>query len=369
MSVMFQASLSEAEMTRALSARIRSHRGAASRRDMFFDAYAAELKVAFDDPQLNRWYSDNAAISMCDRDTLIAATVAAALAGGPVVEFGPYIGGTTIAFGRGLKAAGGGHVVSFEKGGSYEHDRLTSTDILADLKCNLRLADVLESTDILEMNCHETGAMDALESRLGGEKIRVVLIDADGYFTRLFPRLRPLLADDAIILVDDYVVWDSPLKEGLTRSEMDAALDAGQLATWGLLSGVTWIGQLPVGATASRATAAEGADTAPRDDARGPAWGVINADGYGVAVQLSADWAAYVDTMEAKTSPILVFEDGRLVGPAHSNIADIVARGAGRYVAWQSYVCFSSSDRTDPRTNGRDYVLRLGEETRHLVLA
>lgn len=55
-------------------------------------------------------------------------------------------------------------------------------------------------------------------------------------------------------------------------------------------------------------------------------------------------------------SPVLLYEDGRRLGPAHSSHGDIAKLGGGRYSHWrgQGFV-FSTSDNSDPNTNGRLY--------------
>src|SRR4030088_3505136 len=57
-----------------------------------------------------------------------------------------------------------------------------------------------------------------------------------------------------------------------------------------------------------------------------------------------------------RRSPVLIYENGRLLGPGHSSHIDIAYVGEGRYSHWrgQGYL-FSASDNTDPNTNGRSY--------------
>jgi hypothetical protein len=56
------------------------------------------------------------------------------------------------------------------------------------------------------------------------------------------------------------------------------------------------------------------------------------------------------------TSPLLIYEDHQLLGPAHNTFADIHNLGAGRYAHWKGTgIVFSSSDNSDPNTNGRKY--------------
>ncbi|WP_431204588.1 hypothetical protein ACQ86E_05775 [Bradyrhizobium betae] len=58
-------------------------------------------------------------------------------------------------------------------------------------------------------------------------------------------------------------------------------------------------------------------------------------------------------------SSVEVFENGVALGPAHSSPADISNLGQGRYLFVRdgdtTWLVFSSSDNTDPRTNGRTY--------------
>lgn len=54
-------------------------------------------------------------------------------------------------------------------------------------------------------------------------------------------------------------------------------------------------------------------------------------------------------------SRLEVTEDRHPLGPAHSPHADIIEKGNGRYSHWQSSLIFSTSDNSDPNTNGRAY--------------
>ena len=54
-------------------------------------------------------------------------------------------------------------------------------------------------------------------------------------------------------------------------------------------------------------------------------------------------------------SPAIVFEDGRPLGPPNAQHADIRGVGRGRFSFWHDYVYFSTSDGSDPLTNGRRY--------------
>jgi hypothetical protein len=58
-------------------------------------------------------------------------------------------------------------------------------------------------------------------------------------------------------------------------------------------------------------------------------------------------------------SRLELLEDGVPLGPAHSQHQRIREVGHGDYSHWAGAVLFSSSDGTDPRTNGRRYIVRV----------
>jgi hypothetical protein len=62
------------------------------------------------------------------------------------------------------------------------------------------------------------------------------------------------------------------------------------------------------------------------------------------------------DTPDEDRSPALLYEDDRLLGPARST--EIGTKGLGGYRHLQSHgMTFSTSDNSDPRTNGRSYYV------------
>jgi hypothetical protein len=57
-------------------------------------------------------------------------------------------------------------------------------------------------------------------------------------------------------------------------------------------------------------------------------------------------------------SPVEIYEDDKRLGPPHSKHEDVAMIGLGRYSHWRSgggILVFSSSDNSDPETNGRAY--------------
>jgi len=58
-------------------------------------------------------------------------------------------------------------------------------------------------------------------------------------------------------------------------------------------------------------------------------------------------------------SPAQLLEDNRIIGPGNTLHTEIGTQGAGRFSFWKGTLIFSTSDNSDPRTNGRQYVLLL----------
>jgi len=98
-----------------------------------------------------------------------------------------------------------------------------------------------------------------------------------------------------------------------------------------------------------------------------PPFNKFQAEGFDYAVAAPAleDLADSGD--DANRSPFTVYENDRALGPAHSRAVDIRQFGHGRFLHWKGTgFIISSSDGTDPATNGRKYwvVLPPGAATK-----
>lgn len=72
---------------------------------------------------------------------------------------------------------------------------------------------------------------------------------------------------------------------------------------------------------------------------------------------------------EPQRSPLMLFEDLKPLGPAHSPQEDIEEIGLGRFSHLKRAGFFSTSDNSDPATNGRKYWAVLpdaGNQSPHL---
>jgi hypothetical protein len=77
---------------------------------------------------------------------------------------------------------------------------------------------------------------------------------------------------------------------------------------------------------------------------------------FSYSVSMGTDRLSQTETF---ASPAVLFEDGRALGPGNALHADIGSRGGGRFSFWKGSLLFSTSDNTDPRVNGRRYILKV----------
>jgi hypothetical protein len=90
-------------------------------------------------------------------------------------------------------------------------------------------------------------------------------------------------------------------------------------------------------------------------------------------------YAGWADTRgQQQRSPLMVYENGRALGPAHAIHDSLRNMGQGRLSHWGDKLYFSTSDNSDPNTNGRHYAIKgflasatvpLGRTTVYVVLS
>jgi len=87
-------------------------------------------------------------------------------------------------------------------------------------------------------------------------------------------------------------------------------------------------------------------------------------EGHAFFSRLPPGWAEGNTAEEPGRSRLQVFEDGFPLGPAHAPHSDIAGVGGGRYSHWGDRLSLSTSDNSDPRTNGREYHVLVTQHTR-----
>jgi hypothetical protein len=84
--------------------------------------------------------------------------------------------------------------------------------------------------------------------------------------------------------------------------------------------------------------------------------------GYGYKVSIP-QLSGVADTERGLVSQTVVCEGDNRMGPAHTPIVEIVQKGGGRFIHYDEDVFFSSSDNTDPNSNGRQYRIVIPSPT------
>lgn len=295
---------------------------------------------------------------------LNALRVLARVADGPVLEIGPYIGGSTMALGYGIRENPTRpplHTV--EPGGAHPtHPHLPTDDILGDLRRHLSEHALWDVVTLHAGFSWDVAVRRAIIDALAGRPIALLFVDAEGGLARDLAFWAPYLRDDCVVVFDDYERDPGNPKTSLVSDCVDTQVGRGTLRPFTVLQ-ATWVGQV----TGAASRAALAAEWRPFQHERGLAWRIV----------LSTPDKP--DDMERHRGHAELFEDDRPLGPAHSRLVDIEADGNGRFSFWAATsdgiarpaenglylgsVYFASSDGSDPNTNGRTYRLEAGGHT------
>lgn len=269
--------------------------------------------------------SDVRKISMLSVPVLKRLKQVAAEGEGGILEVGPYIGGSTVAFALGHKGRRK-HVV-VEVGGSNANPHLPSTDIIRDLKRNLKRFGCEEWVTIVQGWSNDPAVIGPAMEKTG--PIGVFFFDANGEVAEQLSISAKHFRDDCTIVLDDMIgdhVKAEMVAPVVHRFEKSGALVDGEMVEG------TWFGKL---GKLDRAVFAHYAHE------QGHAWMMPAPD--------PALWR--VD----------LYEDDRPLAPGGALHDDIRQRGMGAWSHWNfggvTRVMFSASDNSDPNTNGRRYRL------------
>lgn len=83
----------------------------------------------------------------------------------------------------------------------------------------------------------------------------------------------------------------------------------------------------------------------------------------GFAYRLNDWFGVGGDTQWSTTSTLKIYENGVVLGPAHSSHSDVRTSGRGKFSHWGNDLYFTASDNSDPRYNGRKYTYSISEVT------
>jgi hypothetical protein len=273
---------------------------------------------------------------MLHEDALTLLHKLAGICDGPVVEIGPYIGGSTIAL-----ASAASKVVTVEIGGpNLGHDLLPTKDIIGDLQMNLKRAALLDKVTIIEGRFSDRHVMRQVQDELAGVSAGLIFIDTDPGSELALASYLQFLRDDAYLAVDDYRSDIAKGKSEILSGFIHGCVQAGALEEFGIYGWGTWFGKLVSG---KRQAILSLPIPLPCYHEIGHCW----------LVHVGRADAA--DNQTSNASPIRLFENNRPLGPAHSLHADVREKGLGHYSHWGDYLYFSTSDNSDPRLNARHY--------------
>jgi predicted O-methyltransferase YrrM len=182
-------------------------------------------------------------ISMLHSETLYLLRSLAAHTRDAIIEVGPYIGGSTIALGRGLQMGGGGPLISVEMGGSYPNHAVPTNDIITDLKSNVDAHGLTSVVHIIEGFTTDAAVDAAVNRILDGRTIGLLFLDADGHVERDFDFYRDRLSRGSILVYDDYITEQAPEKQTTIKTWVDQAVASGLVENLGLYRWGTWVGR------------------------------------------------------------------------------------------------------------------------------
>ena len=179
--------------------------------------------------------------SMLHVDVLLLIYHFARFSAGDVLEIGPYVGGSTIAAAFGARQSGTQKkIITIEAGGSVKHFRLSSRNIIKDLKKNLARFGVVEDVTLINGRSSDEAIIAEVRQRLSSREVSLFIFDADNDVRRDLDCYGDLLNDGCWVVIDDYF---GPAKAAPLRAQVDALVSEGRLVPFGYYGWGTWVGQ------------------------------------------------------------------------------------------------------------------------------
>jgi predicted O-methyltransferase YrrM len=181
------------------------------------------------------------AASMLHMDVLLLIYHFARFSAGNILEIGPYVGGSTIAAAFGARDSGTRKtIVSIEAGGQLKHFRLSSRNIIKDLRKNLARFGVAGEVSLINGRSFDEATISEVRQRLSSGDVGLFVFDADNNVRRDLDSYGELLNDGCWLVIDDYF---GPAKAAPLREQVDALVSEGRLLPFGYYGWGTWVGQ------------------------------------------------------------------------------------------------------------------------------
>ena len=179
--------------------------------------------------------------SMLHVDVLLLIYHFARFSAGDVLEIGPYVGGSTIAAAFGARQSGTQKkIITIEAGGSVKHFRLSSRNIIKDLKKNLARFGAAEDVTLVNGRSSDKAIISEVRQRLSNREVSLFIFDADNAVRRDLDSYGDLLNDGCWVVIDDYF---GPAKAAPLCAQVDALVSEARLVPFGYYGWGTWVGQ------------------------------------------------------------------------------------------------------------------------------
>jgi predicted O-methyltransferase YrrM len=163
---------------------------------------------------------------------------------GPVLEIGPYLGGSTVAIASGIREAGGGPLVTIEGGTSYEeHPHLPSKDIIGDLRKNLAAFGVSDIVQVVIGYSPYTPTRRKVRRLLQPHSVGLLVVDANGFPGTDLWLYERYLKDGCVLVFDDYETDQAPEKSQPVKRWITRAIQRSVVTDLGVYLWGTWVGQ------------------------------------------------------------------------------------------------------------------------------
>lgn len=179
--------------------------------------------------------------SMLHLDVLLLIYHFARFSPGNILEIGPYVGGSTIAAAFGARDSGTRKkIVSIEAGGRLKHFRLSSRNIIKDLKKNLARFGVADDVTLINGRSFDEATISEVRQAMSSGEVALFIFDADNNVRRDLDCYGDLLANGCWLVIDDYF---GPAKAAPIRAQVDTLVSEGRLLPFGYYGWGTWVGQ------------------------------------------------------------------------------------------------------------------------------
>jgi predicted O-methyltransferase YrrM len=202
---------------------------------------------AHSDPSNIDFFNRLKEVSMLGTDALVMTSEAARHSRGAILEIGAYIGGSSIALAHGAKQRAGNapfKMFTIEPGGAYpDQPYLPSSDILADWETNLSRYGLRDAVDLVVGYSNANEVVETVKGALGDKRFGLVFVDGNGELERDINLYLDVLADDCILVLDDYR-YDDGLKGGVLTQFIDRMVAEGLFEEFGFELWNTWFGRL-----------------------------------------------------------------------------------------------------------------------------